>query len=343
MRKNNRKSGRRVISVVLTLISFVLLMSPVLAADNTAPDSWLAGIDDNVPISQVNTPGTHNSAAFNVTNLTAGFSKCQNKNPEKQFNCGVRYFDFRFTYANKNGSNDKERLTLCHAIADCFKEGKNAQLFTNSKDILRYDDVIATCREILEKHPTEYIIFSHNYDVGSEDVYGKEFVNDLLVKFDRELAESDPEHFMYLSADSSIPTVGEARGKVILILHSWDGLLTNEALVTDGIGDGVKVKINLLHSIGFGNAEAINTEDNTAESLRVVHLSTYKGFIPMNPRLCSYIINNWFLGKSPFKKLFGKEMPVLKQGTHYGWVLFDYVDSAVCAKIIGVNEQILKK
>lgn len=338
------KNFYKAICVILTICGLVLPMSSAaFANDKTIGNTdWLSGIDDNAPISQVNTPGTHNSAAFNVTNIVLGFSKCQDKSLEKQFDCGVRYFDFRFTYADNMGENDKDRLTVCHSIVPCFKEGTNAQFFSNPADILRYDDVVNSCRSILEKHPTEYIIFSFRYDTGSENKYGSDFVNELLCNFSAELAKNNPDKFIFLRHNSKVPTVGEARGKVIFALQNWDGFIRNERCVTNNFGDGVINRIRLLLKTGFGSAPALDF-DNTDKSLRVVHLSTYKALLPMNPKLCSLIINNWFLEKLPFKKFLGTEMPELKQGTHYGWLLFDFVNSEVCSKVIGLNEELLKK
>ena len=72
--------------------------------------NWMKKLSDNINITEINIPGTHDSCTCKVR--YAFIAKCQSKTIKEQLNSGIRFLDIR---VEKEGS----RLKLVHDIADC--------------------------------------------------------------------------------------------------------------------------------------------------------------------------------------------------------------------------------
>ena len=59
------------------------------------PATWMAAIPDNMLLSQLTIPGTHDSASLFENATSLGFAKTQDLNLAQQLNLGVRFFDIR--------------------------------------------------------------------------------------------------------------------------------------------------------------------------------------------------------------------------------------------------------
>ena len=144
-----RKRLKRIFSAALAGIVFCTAITfyPVKTkAAETAADiwegvssaDWMSYLDDNLKISQINLPGTHDSGTkrvkFSLIDATAS-AQCQDTTITEQLNHGIRFLDIRL-------EDDGEKLRLVHATTDCKSEdGSNLYL----------DEVLqigrASCRE----------------------------------------------------------------------------------------------------------------------------------------------------------------------------------------------------
>lgn len=185
---------------LLIVLAFAVVMYVIPAfetVDRTAPDGtadWMANLDDAMPLSEVVLPGTHDSATKNVQ--LAYFSKCQALTVGEQLDAGFRYLDIRLGAGG-------EQLKLMHGFTNCTTSGWPWAA------TLTFDDVLADTYAFLKAHPTEAVVFAVKHEHGSET---PEQFEALLSAY----IEQNPDAWLLTDA---IPTVAEARGKIVLLRH----------------------------------------------------------------------------------------------------------------------------
>jgi len=140
-------------SLTALFLSFVLLAGilsfscTVSAADDTETDkNWMSYLNDGIPLSQVNLPGTHDSCTQYVS-----FSyslRCQDTSVAEQLNNGFRYLDLRVRLAEAEDGSQK--LLMCHSFGKCRKEK------SRSSEKLYFDDVVSDVMEFLTANPSEF-------------------------------------------------------------------------------------------------------------------------------------------------------------------------------------------
>ena len=100
---------------------------------------WMKEIPDNIKLSQLTIPGTHDSCSFQIkgiANIISYAAKTQSWNLEEQMKAGLRYFDIRLrSYYNT--------LHCFHGPVDL---------------ISKFDSVLKTAADFLEKNKSETII-----------------------------------------------------------------------------------------------------------------------------------------------------------------------------------------
>lgn len=169
------------------------------AAAAEGSESWMAGLSDDLKLSEITIPGTHDSATKHVQ--LAFFSKCQALSIEEQLEAGCRYLDIRL---GVDGHNDT--FKLMHGFTNCRTSP------FNPVDKLYLDDLLDDCYAFLKKHPTETVVFAVKQEHGKDSVAVFE---SMLNSYIREDAD------MWLLTDS-IPTLDEARGKLVLMRRYED-------------------------------------------------------------------------------------------------------------------------
>ena len=83
---------------------------------------WMKRLPDNLFVSQVSIPGTHDAATGNGVTL-ASYSQCQDIDVATQWSIGIRAFDFRQLDPTKNWFD----VTISH---EALKQGFQNYLFT---------------------------------------------------------------------------------------------------------------------------------------------------------------------------------------------------------------------
>ncbi|MFD7613431.1 phosphatidylinositol-specific phospholipase C [Streptomyces sp. NPDC059828] len=176
--------------------------SPAAAAGRSAQrvlgtQDWMSGIDGNRALSTLTIPGTHDSGA----RFGGPWPECQNTTIAQQLESGVRFLDVR-----------------CRAIDGSFAI-HHGSFFQN----MMFGDVLIACRAFLAAHPGETVLMrvKQEYSGESDTAFRAIFDNYLDVRGWRSL----------FRIGDTLPTLGEARGKVVLIadngglpgLKWWDG------------------------------------------------------------------------------------------------------------------------
>ncbi|PRB87097.1 phosphatidylinositol-specific phospholipase C [Chryseobacterium culicis] len=149
-------------------------------------NSWMSGLQDNISISKISIPGTHDSGARVDAPVVSGTAKTQDLSIAEQLNAGVRFLDIR-----------------CRHIDNAFAIHHGA-IYQN----LNFDDVLNACYAFLNSHPSETIIMSvkEEYD-ASNTTRSFEQTFDAYV-------QKNPSKW---DLGANIPTLGAVRGKIKLL------------------------------------------------------------------------------------------------------------------------------
>ena len=200
---------KMILLIILCLVVIALLyvfLEPL--AEKISSDEvdgsmdWMARIGDDVLISDISIPGTHDSATQYVQ--LAFFSKCQSLSIGEQLRDGFRYLDIRLGAVTDKTGDD---LVLYHGFCKC-KRG-----FMPWEKDLTIASVLERCYVFLEEHPTETIIFAAKMERGDDAAKLQTILHNYI--------EMDPDMW-YLSDE--IPRLGQCRGKIVLFRRYEDAL-----------------------------------------------------------------------------------------------------------------------
>jgi 1-phosphatidylinositol phosphodiesterase len=164
-----------------------VVFASVLAACSSEPagdTDWMASLPDSASLAALTIPGTHDSGAIHEP--AAGIAKTQTLTFAEQLDAGIRYFDVRCR-------NFDDQFLIYHGSID------QSQTF---------DDVLAAMYAFLDAHPHETLIVSVKEELAAQ---GGTLTFEQL--FDQ-YAARDPARW---HLDDSIPTLGAARGKLVLL------------------------------------------------------------------------------------------------------------------------------
>ena len=100
-------------------------------------ETWMANLADNVYLSQISMPGTHDAGAYKAGSGLNAASQTQTLDIESQLNVGIRVLDFRPAY---NGTD----FDVAHGIVTL--EG------------VTFDGILKNAVTWLANHPTEFVI-----------------------------------------------------------------------------------------------------------------------------------------------------------------------------------------
>ncbi|MER7987085.1 phosphatidylinositol-specific phospholipase C [Streptomyces noursei] len=159
------------------------------APTGVSVQDWMSALGDGTPVQRLSIPGTHDSGA----RIGGPWVACQNTSIAEQLASGIRFLDVR-----------------CRAIDGVFAIHHGA--FYQE---LMFGDVLNACRDFLRAHPTETVLMrvKQEYSEVSAEEFRQVFVSYLDGKGYRPL----------FRLDAGLPTLGEARGRVVLLADS-DGL-----------------------------------------------------------------------------------------------------------------------
>lgn len=170
----------------------------------TAKD-WMASLDDGLPLAALTIPGTHDTCALR----RIPFVRCQSYGPRDQLEMGVRFLDLRV--------NDNEDMEISHGP-------------------IRVDNslvhVLNGCREFLDEHPTETILVSIKQEHTKSD----------KTRLAKRWQSTTTQFKDILHTSSRLPTLGAARGKVVVITRAAGvpGVKWESASVSDDYKVGSK-------------------------------------------------------------------------------------------------------
>lgn len=155
--------------------------------------SWMHGIADNIPLSALSIPGTHNSPTHHRALPSV---RCQVTTVRQQLENGIRFLDIR-VQSESPLDPAKDGLILVHGVFPISLRG--AQYF---RPVI--NDVLA----FLEQNPSETIIMSVKREGPGNAT------DEQLSRIMRDHYAGDVNKWF---TAPRIPTLGEARGKIVLV------------------------------------------------------------------------------------------------------------------------------
>ncbi|KAI5210341.1 hypothetical protein AUEXF2481DRAFT_35068 [Aureobasidium subglaciale EXF-2481] len=144
---------------------------------------WMCFLPDDVPISGLSIPGTHDSAAFMST---WPFVATQTLTTAQQLDAGIRYFDLRCGIV-------KDEVVMVHGRAVLG---------------LKFSEVLISMYTFLAKHPKEGIVIQLKQD--RKDEASTRPFSQLVLNLIRE-------HEKFWRLETTTPTLGELRGRIQLL------------------------------------------------------------------------------------------------------------------------------
>ncbi|KAI0887341.1 PLC-like phosphodiesterase [Annulohypoxylon maeteangense] len=188
---------------------------------------WMAALPDSTLLSHINIPGTHDAATWNYTQDTqdaltyatrcdgttanpAVVYRCQRESIAQALDKGVRFFDLRFA-ADPLG----KRLVFWHSAA----------LMSARASV---EDVLFGVWDWLALHGGETVLLSFQHEIGT--VANASFDAEVQRMMKDALTGNGKDGLLW-QGRGYVPTLGETRGKVVLVKRfDMDG---------DDVGDGV--------------------------------------------------------------------------------------------------------
>lgn len=152
---------------------FITVFQPVVV-------EWMKDLPDELMVSEIAMPGTHDTGTGTLKSGEEGFAKCQNFVFKDQLDFGIRYFDLRV-----NGN-----LRIMHGSYDC-----NTNL----------DQYFQWSIDFLKAHPSETILMQiTDLDGGMPAAL-------------KRMMEQHPEFNEYSYRGTQVPKLRDARGKIVFI------------------------------------------------------------------------------------------------------------------------------
>jgi len=190
-----------VLLTLILLLSATLIFLPMAErkpSEALTAEPWMSSLSDNVSLGSLVIPGAHDAAASQAK--LAFFSRCQYYGIYDLLQTGIRYLDIRLAVASPDS------MYLCHGFCEC----RTGPFFWS--ETLTLDSVLEDCYRFLRENPSETILFAVKQEYGDETVAEFESCLDKILSGNEDA---------WLLTDR-IPTLGEARGKLVLLRRYSD-------------------------------------------------------------------------------------------------------------------------
>lgn len=171
-------------------------------------NNWITPLDDDIYVSQMSIPGTHDAGTGDGTTFSAG--KTQELTLDEQFEMGIRAFDLR------PAINASKQMILCHGLVPTT---------------FQWDQVMERFKYYLKENPGEFIIaiirhedeyqgtsITHWTDENKDEKWQPA----MQEKLETMKATINPSTNESYTIDFRPDlTIGEMRGKILFMCRSW--------------------------------------------------------------------------------------------------------------------------
>lgn len=281
--------------------------------------SWMEKLDEGMPLSAVNLPGTHNSGAFNPEPALQAFARCQSCGIRQQLDMGVRFLDIRLAWNESSGA-----LAVCHGKADCLNQ---------AGAILHYAEVLENLSDFLKDNPSETVLLCLCMERPMPEGH-KRFLE--LVRTEHGRAEFKDLFY----TEQAVPVMEEARGKILIArrfklessepfgldFNYWEDNATfsrykgqfayrvQDRYQAKAAAKWAAIRELLEDASAQGNKAVLHINFTSANRLLLGTPSSIA--VQINRSLQSYA---W------------------KTGHYYGWIVMDFVNPELCRNVYSTN------
>ena len=220
---------------------------------------WMKEIPDNIKISELTIPGTHDSCTYQIKGigkLISYAARTQSWNLEEQMKAGLRYFDIRLRSYNNT-------LHCFHGPIDLIQT---------------FDSILKTASDFINKNKTETLIMQ----IVSE--YDDKGCSKSMEQMYEEYTKNYKQIIIVFN-NATIPTMGELRGKLffIKIMKGSTSRISHfhiqNSWTCNTIGEiGKKIK-----KIRTQFHRATSFKENKNETFFMNYLSSSSDYIMMSP------------------------------------------------------------
>jgi Phosphatidylinositol-specific phospholipase C, X domain len=169
-------------------------------------------LPDDLPISEINIPGSHNAAAINTSRPTRW--ACQAHSITEQLEKGIRLLDIRLKPKKQRGPSTSQPdpaqwdFITCHGHLGLF----------GANEFQPFDDVLNECKDFLDANPKETIIMTIQIDDWRKTrPNNRPHILQTLQTRIAALPLLTGPSIRTLGESPSLPTLGESRGRIYLI------------------------------------------------------------------------------------------------------------------------------
>ena len=178
--------------ITASIFGFAVVLKQTTSSNKYA--KWMANLDDNTSLREVNMPGSHDTmATISIANLAG---QCQSLSLKDQLNLGVRFLDIRL-------KQEKDNLKAVHGIVD---------------QKVDFDEINKVVNDFLNSNPSEFIIMSVKEEANASKPIGT---------FEECLKNKISDKYIL---NRTVPSkVGDVRGKVVLLSRYKNSTIGIEA------------------------------------------------------------------------------------------------------------------
>ncbi len=275
---------------------------------NTLSSQWLTSFSDSMLISELNLPGTHDSAAISDWRT---LHACQNMSITTQLRRGIRVLDVRLKI--KKSGEGKYWFQTCHGhFRTWFWETMN--------EFQSFASLMQECKAFLAENPSEFIAMSLKVD----DWNGTERDGRAVLVQLSDFLKDYP--MCYITPD--LPSLGQVRGKILLFSRIFNDTR---------YGTPISWEENTKGSYAYPHAQRnynvyvqdfyrdLTILDPESNKLKLV-IETFPRKLP-GEILLNYASGNWYgRGVYVMQRLLGHFglFDAAERVKTFGWTLFDY-------------------
>lgn len=188
-------------------------------------NKWITPLDDNIYVSQLSIPGTHDAATSSLEASLTNAGATQTKTLEEQLEMGIRAFDIRVSLKTSWGSWTTDLENIHHATLDTE---------------VSLDEAFATFGKFLTDNPKEFVIIIMRNESG--DTHPLSYVTD---NQKAQCAEKYREAMTTYLSNSTIYqnrkvdftpdlTIGDMRGRILILARDQFGTDTSRGTAVSG-------------------------------------------------------------------------------------------------------------
>ncbi|KAF4468861.1 1-phosphatidylinositol phosphodiesterase precursor [Fusarium albosuccineum] len=284
-------------------------------ADLAHNPTWMAELPDDVPLSSLSVPGTHDTMTYEIGTEVL---QCQNWNISTQLMAGVRYFDIRARVRD-------DALHIYHA---------------NGYTGFSFLHVLEQMSDFLDKYPSETIIMRLKQEgngIGKNTITFEDAFNHYAFG----------DHLYNYSSSQSLPTLGEIRSK-IFVLENFRNKLGPYGVKWDGpqmILEDLWIIPDVYHLSEKWTAirealELAATAPHDNKVLYLAHLSASVGVLPIEA--AAGPMNRTISGMNDMTGQWIEDFEGNPDATRTGIIIIDFPGQRLIDAILRWNKPLMK-